>query len=107
VQGHEGRRSVQSDALLAELTRSFPNAPQSYGDRATGRTLPDGISEDKAPAFSWVGKVDSTGLRFVASRRGPHFYRIEDPQAVLIRAEDFVGYKTAAEAAATGKTPAD
>jgi hypothetical protein len=54
-----------------------------------------------------VGKVDTTGLQFVASKRGPHVYRIDDPQAVLIRAEDFVGYKTAAETAADGKTQAD
>ena len=103
LRGHEGAGLHRGTTQLAALARSFPNAPRSYGGRTPGRApVPD-----KAPAFSWVGKAETTGLQFVASRRGPHFYRIEDPQAVLIRAEDFVGYKTAAEAAADGKTMAD
>jgi len=50
--------------------------------------------------------VDPSGARFVASRRGRHYYEVTDPDAVLIREEDFLGYETAAEARADGKLPA-
>jgi len=52
-----------------------------------------------------VGNIDPTEFKFVASKRGVHFYPIDDPAAVLIRQEDFVGYRTAAEAQADGKIP--
>lgn len=58
------------------------------------------------PPFSWVGRVPAEGVRFVAGKRGRHYYRIDDPAAGLIRAEDFVGYRTAKEARAAGRTPA-
>jgi len=57
------------------------------------------------PAFSWVGKMDPKGFQFVASKRGVHYYPLDDPAAVLIRREDFVGYRTAAAAQADGKIP--
>jgi eukaryotic-like serine/threonine-protein kinase len=98
----------QGIAQLEILAQSFPNAPRTYGDRAAGASpTPNMPSTNTAPAFSWAGKVDITGLQFVASKRGTHFYRIDDPRAALIRTEDFIGYKTAAEAAADGKIQAD
>jgi hypothetical protein len=60
----------------------------------------------EAPAFSWVGKVDTAGLRYVASKRGRRYYAIDDPIAQLVRLEDFVGYRTADEAEAAGKVSA-
>ena len=104
--GHGGTGPDRGAAQLAALARHFPDAPHTYGDRVpdtTGKPTPP----NRAPAFSWVGKVDTTGLQFVASRRGQHAYRIDDPLAALIRAEDSLGYKTAADAAADGKTPLD
>jgi len=103
-----GEPASHSGSALAVLARSFPDAPRTYGDRAPGTLpVPSRSGGPPAPSFSWIGKVDATGLRFVASRRGIHFYRIDDPRAVLIREEDFVGFKTAAEAEANGKQLAE
>ncbi|MCD6304495.1 MAG: serine/threonine protein kinase, partial [Planctomycetes bacterium] len=49
------------------LLERFPNAPATYG------VLPPGeiprFRPPKPPPFSWVGKIDTAGIRFVASRR--------------------------------------
>ena len=91
----------------ARLVQYFPDAPKSYGLLPPG-TIPElvVISPKDAPQFSWVGKVSTDGFRFIASKRGKSFYPIDASEAVLIRSEDFTGYKTSAEAVADGKTPA-
>ncbi len=103
-----GRTDRPSGRELARLARRFPGAPETYGVLPPGQ-VPKPVAPAPAtvaPAFSWVGKVDTAGLACVASKRGVHFYRLDDPAAALIRLEDFVGYKTVAEARADGKTPA-
>jgi hypothetical protein len=50
--------------------------------------------------------VDVTGVVFIASQTGQYFYPIDDKRALLIRADQFVGYKTAEEAFKDGKVPA-
>lgn len=92
-----------SDAVLAAR---FPNAPDKYGALPAGEQ-PGPLPLVKAPPFSWHGKTDVTGLYFVASRRGKHYWPIAVPSALLIRADDFVGYRTEADARADGKSPAD
>ena len=87
------------------LAAQFPDAPAGYGV-LPGGAVPRPDAPCPPPAFSWVGKVDATGLNFAASRRGHRFYAIDDPRAALIRREDFVGYPTAAAARDAGKTPA-
>ena len=88
------------------LAERFPGAADTYGVLSPGEICRSDEPNAPAPPFSWVHRVETTGLRFVASRRGGHYYRIDDPAAVLIRAEDFVGYRTAAEARADAKTAA-
>ena len=91
--------------LPEDITKQFQDAPETYGVLAP-REIPKPVpAGGEPPAFSWVGKVDPTGFKFVASKRGVHFYPIDDPAAVLIRQEDFVGYRTAAAAQADGKIP--
>jgi len=63
-------------------------------------------ADDETLEFSWITEIDASEYRFVASKRGNSFYPIDAPEAILIRLEDFVGYKTAEEAIADGKTPA-
>jgi hypothetical protein len=58
------------------------------------------------PAFSWKGKVDTSGVNFVASKSGDYFYSIGDKRALLIRADQYVGYKTAEQALKDNKQPA-
>jgi hypothetical protein len=50
--------------------------------------------------------VDASEYRFIASKSGRYFYLIEDKRAVMIRADEFVGYKTAEQALKEGKEPA-
>jgi eukaryotic-like serine/threonine-protein kinase len=91
--------------LPKDITKQFQDAPASYGVLPPN-TVPKPVPADpKPPAFSWVGKKDPTGFQFVASKQGLHFYPIDDPTAALIRWEDFVGYRTAADAQADGKSP--
>ena len=88
-----------------DISQRFPDAPRTYGVRAPG-SVPAAAGDNRdAPPFSWVHTRQTTGLQFVASRRGRHFYRIDDPAALLIRAEDFVGYASSAQARADGKVP--
>ncbi len=89
----------------AALQGRFPNAPETYGVRPAG-SVPQPAAHARPPPFSWLGKVDPGEARFAASRTGRHFWPIDSPAAALIRAEDFVGYRTAEEARADGKAPA-
>ncbi len=91
---------------LEALRGRFPSAPPTYGILPPGAAAPQAPPPTEAPAFSWIGKVDASGLRFVASKRGRYFWPIDAPEAVFIRAEDFVGYRTVAAARADGKVPA-
>ncbi len=94
------RRSVEP------LAEQFPRAPATYGVRPAGETFSPAPLPAEAPAFSWVGRVDTTGVQYVASKRGRWYYSIGDPVARLIRLEDFVGYRTAEEAQSAGRVPA-
>ncbi len=91
----------------ANLARFFPDAPESVGVRAAGEVA-EAVAPDRddPPAFSWLARIDPGEARFVASRQGRHFYPIDAPEAILIRAEDFLGYRSAEAAADDGKTPA-
>ncbi|UCG58642.1 MAG: serine/threonine protein kinase [Phycisphaerales bacterium] len=96
------RRSPQP----AHLARYFPGARETYGTLPPSTSFPPlSPASDAPPAFSWVGKIDPRGFRLVASRRGGHFYTVNAPEAILIRAEDFVGYKSVEDARADGKVP--
>jgi hypothetical protein len=102
--GRPGRRTAPSPAGLAEY---FPDAPESLGVLPSG-VVPEPARLDRsdAPAFSWVRQIAPGDAPFVASRRGRHFYSIGAPEAILIRARDFIGYPTAEAAIADGKIPA-
>jgi len=102
--GRPARRTAPSPAGLAKY---FPDAPESLGVLPSG-VVPEPARLDRsdAPAFSWVRQIDPGDARFVASRRGRHFYSIGAPEAILIRARDFIGYPTAEAAIADGKIPA-
>jgi len=108
--GAEGVRqppavALDADQLRADLAARFPAAPETYG-LLPAHTIPlSTLVADKPPQFSWVGKVDAEGVQFVAGRKGRHYFRIDDPLAVLITRDNFVGYRTAAQAEADGKLP--
>lgn len=96
------RASKQDRRTVEKL---FPQAPSSYGTRNAG-VIPPASKLTDVPAFSWKGKVDTAGFHYVASKSGRHYYSITDKRALLIRAEDFVGYKTVQEAVRDRKQPA-
>lgn len=98
------RRSVPDPASLA---KHFPDAPESLGVLPPGAVF-DSVRPDRSdlPQFSWRRQIDPGDARFVASRQGRHFFPIDAPEAILIRAEDFIGYRSAEAALADGKTPA-
>jgi eukaryotic-like serine/threonine-protein kinase len=88
------------------LRKLFPESPSSYGieNPDISTSLPS-ISTD-IPAFSWKDKVDVSTFKFVASKSGHYFYSIEDKRAVLIRADQFIGYQAIEQAIKDGKEPA-
>jgi len=100
--GPKGPDSGPAGGQAPDITGLFPKSPATYGVLAPG-AVPEPGPAPPAPPFSWVGKHDTTGLRFVASKRGRYFYPIKHPIAQLIRSEDFVGYKSFDEARADGK----
>jgi serine/threonine-protein kinase len=104
--GGRSGSSILRPSAEAVLAGRFPDAPESYGVLPAGeRPAPAPLV--KAPPFSWHGKTDVTGLQFVASKRGKHYWRIADANAMLIRADEFAGYRTESDARADGKTPAE
>lgn len=105
--GLAGRLGGKAAPDPANLARRFPDAPENLGVLPAS-SVPTYVQPDwdDPPAFSWVRQIDPGDARFVASRRGRYFYPIDAPQAILIRAEDFVGYRTVDAALANGKTPA-
>lgn len=105
-----GGRSGQpagSGGETVEFSTLFPNAPKTYGVLPPGAT-PESTAPvtDRLPPFSWVGRVDTTGAAFVASKNGRHFYPIHDPAAALITADNVVLYKSAEDALKDDKIPA-
>lgn len=88
------------------LADAFPSAPASYGQLPPGAVPVATHPAVQPPPFSWVGKVNTKGLRFVASRQGRHYFPIDDPLAALISLDNFVGYQSATQAQADDKTPA-
>jgi hypothetical protein len=98
-----GRRAARPGSLA----KYFPEAPANYGVAdSESRPYPVGPDATNPPAFSWVGRISPGQFQFVASRSGRHFYNLDDPRAILIRAENVVGYRTAQAARDDGKTPA-
>jgi len=89
-----------------DVSKLFPKAPVSYntGTIKTVTSLPQTLTD--VPAFSWIGKVDISDFNFVASKSGRYFYSIGDERAVLIRADQFIGYQTTEQALKDGKQPA-
>jgi len=84
----------------------FKDAPESYGDVNTEIVPADSLIPIGVPAFSWKGKIDTSGYNFIASRTGRYFYPIEDKRAILIRADQCVLYKTEQQAIKDRKQPA-
>jgi hypothetical protein len=105
--GPESKVIGPNGSNAPDITGRFPKAPATYGVLPPGAAAERGAANLPAPPFSWVGKHDFAGLQFVASKRGRCFYPITDQRVKLIRSEDFVGYKSAAQAKADGKILAD
>ena len=97
-----GLRGGRARPDVSRLAERFPDAPRHYGPSESYKAPEPSDSGTGPPPFSWIGKVDAAGFKYVASRRGRHFYPIDAPAAALIRAEDFVGYATAADARGDG-----
>lgn len=101
-------------SLLVQKARSwrdpstfFPDAPPTYG-ALPPETVPEAIrpaAADRIP-FNWTGKVDARGIQFVAGKTGRYFYPVASPEAMLIRADSLVTYKTSADAVKDGRSPA-
>ena len=87
------------------VEKLFPQAPTGYGTRQPG-VIPLTSPSTEAPPFSWKGNVETAGINFVAAKSGGYYYSITDPRALLIRAEEFVGYPTADRARQDRKQPA-
>ncbi len=103
--GYRWYASRQPVENIQAVDKLFPQAPIHYGVRDSG-TVPDPQPIETTPDFSWVGKVDTTGIQYVASKSGRTYYAISDPRALLIRADQFIGYDNANQAVRDGKQPA-
>jgi serine/threonine-protein kinase len=103
--GPRGPAGGPAGGQVTDITGRFPDSPATYGVLAPGAIPTPELPAPPPASFSWVGKHDTTGLRFVASKRGRYYYPISHPTAQLIRSEDFVGYKSVDEAGADGKIP--
>ncbi len=95
---YSSRENIESAAKL------FPDSPTGYGIKDAGY-LPVSSFPVKAPAFSWHGKVNTNGVNFIASRSGLYYYSIKDTRSLLIRADQFIGYTTSAQAENDDKQP--
>jgi len=91
----------------ADFSQFFPESPQTYGVLPANTAFPP-IPPDTVnpPPFSWKGKINIENSKFIAARSGRYFYSLDDPRAVLIRADEWVGYESANEALADGKIAA-
>lgn len=91
----------------ADLARLFPDAPESYGVLPPGTVLkPIAVEAEAPPAFSWIHSVEPGQFKFVATKTGKRFYAADAPEALLIPAQDVVGYQSAEAARADGKVAA-
>jgi len=98
-----GRRAVRPGSLA----KYFPDAPANYGvANAASRPYPVGPDATNPPAFSWVGRINPGQFKYVASKSGRHYFPLDDPRSVLIRAEEVVGYRNVQAALDDGKTAA-
>ncbi|HSV27227.1 MAG TPA: serine/threonine-protein kinase [Sedimentisphaerales bacterium] len=91
-------------AQKPDLGSFFIDAPVTYGLLAPLALPPKLITDPRELGFSWVGRLEVGDMRFAASRTGRYYYPIDSIEALLIRAGDFVGYRTEAEAIADGKS---
>ncbi|MHC4754191.1 MAG: serine/threonine protein kinase [Planctomycetota bacterium] len=92
---------------LAELSKQFPEAAPTYGVLPIGSVPKQAnLAADSIPKFSWKGKVDTTDIKFVASRQGRYFYPVDSTEAELITFVNFMSYKNEREAVSDGKQPA-
>lgn len=91
---------------VKRLESRFPDRRSSYGilPAQSVPQLPQQLNQP--PPFSWLGKIDTTGLTYASAKNGRYYYSLSDPMAILIRQEDFIGYQTAEQARADGKLPA-
>ncbi len=80
------------------VSKLFPNAPSNYGVENPESIISSQPVFNEIPAFSWKNKIDVSNFKFVASRTGHYFYSIEDKRAILIRADQFIGYQTIEQA---------
>jgi len=102
-----GQRRGRHTATPGSLVKYFPDAPENYGVAdPESRPYPVAPDAKNPPAFSWVGRINPGQFKFVASRSGRYFYALDDTRAILIRAEDVVGYRTAQAARDDDKTAA-
>ncbi|QNN21947.1 serine/threonine protein kinase [Planctomycetales bacterium ZRK34] len=86
------------------LAEFYPSAPLTYGLREVGAEPPKAAAPDQPPAFSWVGVVQPPeAAKFVASRRGLHYWPIDAAEAKLIRADLVTFYNSAEAATRAGK----
>lgn len=89
-----------------DIRSLFPEAPIRYGTRNAGSLPVSIVHSAEIPPFSWKGKVDAIGWKFVASESGLYYYSIYDERASFIRADLCIGYQTAEDAQKEGKIPA-
>jgi len=101
------RPQADRDPHPADLAKLFPRAPQNYGvlpPATVPKPIP--VNSKAPPPFSWVNSIEAGDFRFVARKSGRRFHAVDAPEALLIPAADFVGYRTMQEAQADGKTAA-
>jgi len=89
----------------AALQKLFPEAPASYGELVPGELPPPMDPLKNPPTSSWRGKLDTTGMNYVASRSGRYYFPIEHPHAALITHDNVIGFKNEEEARQAGKLP--
>lgn len=87
------------------LNDMFPDTPATYGDREPGQVPVATDPRQDPPPHSWIGKLDTNDIRFVAHRDGRHFYPADSTQAALISSEYLVGFANEQDARAAGKLP--
>lgn len=90
----------------AALSQLFPSTPDTYGELPPGK-VPDPLDPLRhPPASSWRGKLDTTGIQFVAAKKGRFYYPLEHPEAALISHDQVIGFRNEEEARAAAKLPA-
>ena len=89
----------------AALGKLFPGTPDTYGELPPGQ-LPERIDPLRfPPASSWRGKLDTTGIQFLAAKKGRFYYPQDHPDAALISHDQVIGFRNEEEARAAAKLP--